>query len=549
MPSKFIQIVACGFIFLLTSAMPAAAADSLVKSIWIDGHGYDALLEPSRQVLRAADIADESLAGEHYRGHFPEDPDSWVRMSRLDSGWEGLAFVFGRMHTLGGSSQSEQTASFSFTRMEAPQCGVEHVHSESVITPESLTDTVMIQAVSANYDSLCVDRVDGACLMMELELAFDQQFQNRFPDDHQSRAGAILNMVEGFYADQFGIVFDTLSLTFMQNELFGSTTDAGLLLGDIRDKRFAGNIPFLESDQSIFHFVSGRDFNGSTAGLAYVGTVCNGSGYATGITSAFSSNPTTAVIVAHEIGHSLGSNHDGDGISDNGCPVNGRIMSPHISQNASEFSSCSFQQITDRISSLPAVEQCFSFPADAGVSNVDGNPLEVVQGASFQANFNVDYRQASGSPDGLTITGVIGEGEGQLQGVSIDGSPCRLLDEVSFSCSGVTARAGLPLSINAVAGPGPMFTLLQSVAVVSRIGDVKDIRPGNDSLLTEITVAASDTPVSDETDESGTSATPRRTDSGTTASSGGSHGGGGAMHWLWLVLGMAGAGVRHRCPA
>ncbi len=542
MSFKFIQIVASGFIFLLTLAMPVAADDSLVKSIWIDGHGYDAVLEPNRQVRVAGRSADESLPGEHYKGHFPEDPESWVRISRLDSGWEGLAFVFGRMHTLGGSSQSDRATSFSFSQMEAPQCGVDHIHGETAITPDSLADTAMAQAVSASYDTLCADKVDGACLMMELELAFDQQFQSRFPDDHESRAGAILNMVEGFYADQFGIVFDTLSLTFMEDELFDGTTDSGALLGDIRDKRLADSIPFLESEQSIFHFVSGRNFDGSTAGLAYMGTVCDGSGYATGVTNAFSSNATTAVIVAHEIGHNLGANHDGSGTS---CEAGENIMSPYVESSATSFSSCSFADISNKISELSAVEQCFNFPADAGISNVEGNPLEVEQGATFQANFNVDYQQAAEAADGLTITGVIGENEGQLQGVSINGNPCDLLDDTSFSCSGVAASADLPLSINAVAGSSPAFTLLQNVTLASSTGDVKDIRPANDSLLTEITVATSDTPASDDTDGPGTTGTPRQTDSDSSGSSGGS-GGGGAMHWLWLLAGIAAVGIRRR---
>lgn len=541
MPFKFIPIVISGFILLLTLSMPAAANDSLVKSIWIDGHGYDAVLEPNRQLRVTGSSANKSLAGEHYKGHFPEDPDSWVRISRLDSGWEGLAYVFGRMHTLGGSSQSDQTTSFSFSQMEAPECGVDHIHSDSTITPDSLADMATMQAVSANYDILCADKVDGACLMMELELAFDLQFQSRFPEDHESRAEAILNMVEGFYADQFGIVFDTLSLTFMDEELFDITTDSEILLEDITYKRGSRNVPFLESEQSIFHFVSGRNFAGSTAGLAWVGTVCSGSGYATGITNAFDSNATTAVVVAHEIGHNLGAGHDGSGTS---CDAGEHIMSPYVEASASSFSSCSFADISNRISELSAVEQCFNFPADAGILSVDGNPLEVAPGASFQANFNVDYRQASKSADGLTITGVIGESEGQLQGVSIDGNPCDLLDDTSFNCTGVTARANLPLNINAVAGSTPTFTLLQKVTLASSTGEVKDIRPGNDSLLTEIAVAGSDMSEPDDTDGSGTSATPRKTESDTSESGSSSGGGGGAMHWLWLLLGITGAGIR-----
>lgn len=543
MPFKFIQSMASGLIFLLALSLPVAANDSLVKSIWIDGYGYEAVLEPNRRLRVTGSSPDEGLGGAHYKGHFPEDPQSWIRISRLESGWEGLAYVFGRMHTLGGSSNSEQATSFSFSQMEAPQCGVDHIHSESAITPDTLADMAMVQAVSASYDTLCADKVDGACLMMELELAFDQQFQIRFPKDYESRAGAILNMVEGFYADQFGIIFDTLSLTFMSDPLFTSTLDAELLLEDITSKRGSREIAFLESEQSIFHFVSGRDFEGSTAGLAWVGTVCNGSGYASGITSASDSNATTAVIVAHEIGHNLGANHDG---ADTSCAAGEHIMSPYVESSATSFSSCSFSDISNRISALPSVEQCFNFPADASLLSVDGNPLEVEPGASFQANFSVGYRQAAEPADGMTITGVIGESEGQLQGVSIDGKPCTLLDKTSFSCTGVTARAGLPLSINAVAGPGPGFTVLQNVTLASTTGEVTDIRPDNDTLLTEIAIALSDMSEPDDTDGSDTSATPRKTGSDTIESGSSSGGGGGAMHWLWLLLGLTGAGIRRR---
>lgn len=283
-----------------------------------------------------------------------------------------------------------------------------------------------------------------------------------------------------------------------------------------------------------------------------MGSVCSSSGYGTGITNAFDSNATTAVVVAHEIGHNLGSGHDGGSTS---CDEGVNIMSPYVSSSASSFSSCSYTQISDAISSLPAVEQCFNFPADAGIVAVEGNPVDVMQGASFQSHFNVTYRQAAESADALTIAGSVGENEGQLQGVTLDGAPCDLLDDRSFACNAVSPAADLQLSIDALAGSGAEFTLLNTVALVSASGDVKDIQSANDSLYSEITVAPMDTPDtppspdSPDSDDTGTAATPRTTVATNSESSSSSSGGGGAVHWVWLLAGIAGVCLRRRSLA
>ncbi|WP_150910726.1 M12 family metallo-peptidase [Marinobacter halotolerans] len=532
---QFVMVLLAG-VFLTATASVSAAVDSgtLVKPLWIGGHAYEALLEAS-QINEVAGSGEDV----HYQGHFPEDPDSWVRVSRIDGSWEGLAFVFNRLHSI-RSGGNDQVASFSFSHQETPQCGLDHMHADASITPDSLASTAMAQAVTANYDTLCTDKVDGACLMLELELAFDLQFQSRFSSDFKSRAGAILNMVEGFYKARFGIVFDTLSLTYMDNDLFSSTLDAGMLLDDIAQKRGNGAVGFLESDRSIFHLVSGRDFDGSTAGVAYVGSVCNSFGFASGVTNAFNSNATTAVVIAHEIGHNLGSGHDGTGSSDNGCPVSGKIMSPSVSGSASEFSSCSFEQISSQISALSSVEQCFNFPADAGIAALAGNPAEVTRGEVFQASFDLAYRDSSQPADRLAVEGSIGEGEGRLQEVTLGGAACTLTSDTGFRCDGAQARTGQRLSVSATPGNLATLNLMQGVALVSDSGDVKDIRSANDILQTRFAVAEGDNTTTDE--PSAPEAPQRDTDGSTTTASGGSSGGGGSVGWFWLLAGIAGFG-------
>lgn len=536
---KSIEFVAAVLIGL-TMAVATVAADQsgpMTKELWINGYGYEAQLQPS-QINGVANSGDDA----HYKGHFQEDPDSWIRVSRLEGGWEGLAFVFNRLHTISSGGVGDRMASYSFSHEETPQCGMDHMHADASITPESLTSPAMVQAVTANYDILCADRVDGACLMLELELAFDLEFQRDFPDDFESRAGAILNNVEGFYQAQFGIIFDTLSLTYMDTDLFSTTTDASDLLTDIRAKRSGGQIPFLESSRSIFHFISGRSLQDEIAGIAFSGSVCRSDGVATGLSRAFGNDTLTSIVVAHEIGHNLGADHDVP--AENNCPSGQNIMSPSVRGSFSSFSSCSVDSITSKISSLNSVEQCFNFPADASIAAQTGNRSEVVEGETFQARFDVAYQDAFQPADSLLVEGSIGANEGRLEEVTLDGAACTLSSSgTGFSCDQSQAGNGLLLA-QATAGDSPTLTLTQGVALVSSSGEVKDIKADNDLLATTFTVAQADNEPSGDTD--GSNMPPGDSGSGSESgsSSGGSSGGGGggSLGWFWLLAGLAGVG-------
>nr|ADW54356.1 group III snake venom metalloproteinase [Echis carinatus sochureki] len=87
------------------------------------------------------------------------------------------------------------------------------------------------------------------------------------------------------------------------------------------------------------HLLTGIDFDGSTVGLAYIGTMCQ-SKYSTAVVQDLSpTNLLAAIAVAHEMGHNLGIRHDTSFCT---CHANSCIMAAYLSNQPSKyFSNCS----------------------------------------------------------------------------------------------------------------------------------------------------------------------------------------------------------------
>jgi hypothetical protein len=66
---------------------------------------------------------------------------------------------------------------------------------------------------------------------------------------------------------------------------------------------------FGSMDFDLAHMWTGKDMDGSTIGIAYVGVTCNARSYSYGVSQRFASAPGKYILTAHEIGHNFGASH------------------------------------------------------------------------------------------------------------------------------------------------------------------------------------------------------------------------------------------------
>jgi len=476
--SRFLRTLA--IVLLLT--WPAAAAAAV--TVLIDGAAYPADLRENTDLLKRLH-ATRSDTAHHFKGELRGVADSWIRVSQIRGRWQGVVSLAGSRFVIDSPTQKDSSGEVTLDAhspgetMTTTSCATE---SPMLSTP-SLAAMLSTGAATIDYATVCSTKVDGVCLLAELDLAFDLLFQQRRGATYQADAAAVLNIVDGYYRNDLNIEFDALSMTFLSNDLFSTTTDSGILLTDITTKKNAGQIPFVTNRRAILHVVTGRDFATTTVGIANVGTLCSQSDNAGTSQIVQDSIGLTALVVAHEIGHNFGADHDGTG---NTC-ANGFIMAAQLSSNASHFSSCSITRMTATISGVTNLAACFEYPVDAVLAARPGNPTTAGANEDFMLSFDVSETHASVASATLNVAGSFAGAGGTFIGATINGIACTVgSGGQTYSCA--TGNAGGLLEVTARVTGGSIVTVNATVTA-STAGSVKDINTSNNSA-SQIVAAA-----------------------------------------------------------
>lgn len=315
------------------------AGGILELSINIAGVDYDLVLTPS-PLTRGTSWRDGSLedieppAVGVFAGVVKGQSASWARIVFSESTLSGVVFVEGEQHylqpeNLMGTIDYYQPASRSSTVVRSSDGSV-RVEGDVLIPPPQGIDAKLLR----NQSSLTDLRI------VPISIVIDSQYDRYHSGEGLTAALNHLNVTDGFFRESgLALVLDeTLVLSEGDDPMALGATTLETVLRTFRDYRRGRATLF--NDSALVYLFSGNPRTDATIGLAWIDTACRTDGYDVGVATPSSFGD---VLLAHELGHSLGSAHD----TDTSCSDDaGYLMWPNISSRTPlDFSSCSSESV------------------------------------------------------------------------------------------------------------------------------------------------------------------------------------------------------------
>lgn len=368
--SRIVLSVACLLVAPAVAAQPrilafetitidAAMRDQATGRTTVDAYGIrftlatrdnDRMLDALPDSVRAAAVAggNRFLAGE-----LEGVPGSWVRLSSIAGRWSG-GFHDGRELYL--VDAAEDLAGM-LPAPAAPGSTVIYRFSDLVLP--GLFDVVVkvdpdypVPGGKRSYADFAahlgkvVGSGEGATRQLGLTVVTDVEYGAVHGANRDAVTTSRVNFVDGIYTAQLDVQVTATTVSNLSSNGAMAATNGNTLLGEFRTFMTSGagsGIP----KGDLNHLFSGKDFDGSVVGVAYLGVLCSTSfGY--GVNQVRVANTTTALTIAHEMGHNFGAPHDGETGSACAAQSGQWLMSPSLN-GSSTFSPCGLQQMADDI--------------------------------------------------------------------------------------------------------------------------------------------------------------------------------------------------------
>ena len=307
------------------------------------GQRFEFALATNERVAASVPVTSRNSGIQIYRGGLLNNADSWARIVTFDGRPSGIFSDGVEMYAIespGDSSMSIDSPvvyrlANVFIAAGTMNCGTDRLVGRA----SSVSHEIMRSSKAAMAQG------PGALSEILVSVVGDFEFTSARGGDAGAVAAiaARMNNVDGFFSEQIGVqitVKQPIETHADTDDPFTDTIESEDLLDELSEYRDQNGF---HNTAGLTHLWTGRDLDGTTAGIAWRGALCD-SYFSAGLSEANDGVFIDSLIAAHEIGHNFNAQHDGEpGTS---CPDDTAnfIMSASVN-GSTTFSDCSIAVI------------------------------------------------------------------------------------------------------------------------------------------------------------------------------------------------------------
>jgi hypothetical protein len=361
-----------------------------------------------------------------YRGRVVGRPGSWARVVLTPAGPTGLVFDGETLYGLeAGADRSAPAADGGAVmfRLADVYFAPGEIGTELDVVAIDGTQAVaaIAQQLAQEFTALAAE---GANLELNLGAVADFEFSQAFGLVAETALLTRFNNVDGIFSEQLGVQITVSEIDiFTANDDPFTTSVASDLLDELANYR--GATPSQDA-QGLTHLFTGRDLDGSTAGIAFFGSVCARRGsfgtrsFGSGLSEARRGAVVDSLVAAHEIGHNFGAPHDGNANAACASTPTTFLMAPSIN-GSDQFSACSVREIQLEIATASCLTPIGA--ADVAVALAQP-PQNALAGVSFNHTATV-RNDGADAATGVTFAATTEQGL-ELVAVNTGGASCTI---------------------------------------------------------------------------------------------------------------------------
>ena len=410
-------------------------------------------LEPNGRLAVLQASLDLPAGTGAYRGKVTGEPGSWARIVLTAAGPTGLVFDGTTLYGIesGGDSATGASAPTMFRLADV------YLAPGEIGCEISTAATNGAQAMTAMVHEFTALAAEGATLNLDLGAVADFEFSQAFGANAETALLTRVNTVDGIFSEQLGVQISVAEVDiFTANDDPFTTTVPSDLLDELATYR--GATPAQDAN-GLTHLFTGRDLDGSTAGIAFLGAVCaqrtlfDPRSFGSGLSESRRGAVLDSLVAAHEIGHNFGAPHDGEAGTPCASTPPTFIMAATVNGN-DQFSACSILEMQPEIASASCLTPIgpadlallLSQPPQPAHAGVPFSEVATVRNLGADPATNVVFN-ATAAP-GLDVTSV--DAGGASCSLTASSVSCPLGTIAGSASRGVTLtlRASAPGSID-----------------------------------------------------------------------------------------------------